>query len=720
MTVASQNVAPRPLYGNHAVAGTVLNSRGTQGTIVERTSSTDPLLTSSVSRALMGNLPTVTSAAMKRSGIIMTSGSSNCQTTSIGLVPSSVPISTGVLDTTNGNVTKAGFPAGVVSTASVVPQVVGKPIVTSASSFQGKKPIPIQPKTPNNSNVLNNPAPVAVQGSQLSGVPLISPGVPLVPQKHPAVGQQNISSVTPHGALNGVDSKGVVKTNVHAGNLSSPKSSAGIPQQSHSTTPVKRIAPKQPSILPQTVVTSSPQLMSTQRKVILPQVSHQITPQVQGALNQASSGNIQQQNQTQLIHAQQLLNLIRNQSSNVVATQPTSQLGQSQPVPSNQIRQIQQLVQQKLSSQQQPQILQQVQQKVLSPASLQVALKQNQQLGTQNLQNSQSQGIVVQEEVVAQLLQQVQQQQQQQQQHQQKSVQNVIQQQLLQQLQQQQQHQLPKQVLLQNIRPQSVSQVQNNSTFQVKLSSQEKMAMQNLKTKGAVPGTTNVQQKQFHQMINQQTINPSPQQKLVVSMDQGPKQMHSVTYSQGQVIRTSSPQGLQQAKPTLQHLKSMTTPSGQVLTNDQQTVISEMQQQQAQNVGVQKVFIIKQPELLQKLGLQGTKTQQTIQITPQQLQALKQIQLQQQAQQKLTNNVQTGVNAQSKVLMADQLKQLQQQLQGAGVKQVAIQGRTQQTLLQQQRQVTIKTQPKMQHIPRILQTSGRQTVSQVRTPPLIL
>lgn len=128
------------------------------------------------------------------------------------------------------------------------------------------------------------------------------------------------------------------------------------------------------------------------------------------------------------------------------------------------------------------------------------------------------------------------------------------------------------------------------------------------------------------------------------------------------------------------------------------------------------MFIIKQPELLQKLGLQGTKSHQTIQITPQQLQALKQFQLQQQAaKQKLaSNNLQTGSNIQPKGLTPEQLKQLQlqQQLQGSVVKQVVVQN--QQHSLQSQRQASLKTQGKMQHIPRILQTSGRQPVSQVR------
>ena len=92
------------------------------------------------------------------------------------------------------------------------------------------------------------------------------------------------------------------------------------------------------------------------------------------------------------------------------------------------------------------------------------------------------------------------------------------------------------------------------------------------------------------------------------------------------------------------------------------------------------------------------------------------MQLQQQVvKQKLTSSgLQTGSNVQTKNLTADQLKQIQlqqQQLQGSGVKQVVPQGRAQSVV---QQQVNVKTQGKMQHIPRILQTSGRQPVSQVR------
>ena len=461
-------------------------------------------------------------------------------------------------------------------------------------------------------------------------------------------------------------------------------------------------------------------MVGAQHKILLQQVSNQVTPQVQTIVNQVSPGTVQQQNHTQLIQAQQLLNLIRGQNPpNQTTQQASPQLVQSQSLPANQIKQIQQLVQQKLSNQQQqqPQVVQTVQQKVLTPAQLQAALKQNQQLTTQTVQVAQPQNIVVQEEVIKQLLQQV---------TQQKAAQSLTQQQP--QLFQQIQQPVQKQILVQNIQPQSAVQGQK-----VNIGSQAKHSNLKQRTDVAAASPVNVQlqqvlnsqQKQVHQIIGQQQVNLLPQQNIVITKDQGARLLQGVTFVQNQPNKNSTAQVLnqgivvQQAKPVVQQAKPSTTPIVQVATTTQQnTVPPTQQQQQAQNAGVQKVFIIKQPELLQKLGLQGTKTQQTIQITPQQLQALKQFQLQQQAvkQKLVSNNMQAGTNVQPKGLTTDQLKQfqLQQQLQGSAVKQVVVQSRTQQPTLQQQRQVNVKTQGKMQHIPRILQTSGRQPVSQVR------
>ena len=671
---------------------------------------------------------TFVNAVVNNNGIARTSGSANAPF-NVGIVPSAVPVSTGVnflkapgLEATSNAVNKVGS-SGLAISASPGIVAVPKPSVTSASTtFQGKKPIPIQPKTPNVSSAMSN----STAGSPGNrGMQVINSGLPVVThvaQKQSAGGQQNVSPGH-RAALNGIDSKANVRTTVAAGSAHTIKSSSGNLQPVLSTTPVKRIAPKQPSMLSQTSTMSSPpQVVGTQHKILLQQVSNQITPQVQTVVNQVSPGNVQQQNHTtQLIQAQQLLNLIRSQNPAVQVTQQTSpQLVQSQALPANQIKQIQQLVQQKLSNQQQqPSVVQTVQQKVLSPAQLQAALKQKPQLTAQTVQPTQPQNIVVQEEVIKQLLQQV---------TQQKPAQNILQpQQLFQQIQQQSQP-VQKQIIVQNIQPQSVGQGQpTKQTLQVNASAPAKHSNVNQRTDSVASPVSvqlhqvlNNQQKQVHQILGQQQVNLTPQQQI--TKDQGARLLQGVTFVQNQPNKTSTAQVLnqggivQQVNSVVQQGKSATSPVVQIVTTTQQNTLP--QTQQAQNSGVQKVFIIKQPELLQKLGLQGTKTQQTIQITPQQLQALKQFQLQQQVvKQKLSgSNLQTVSNVQPKSLTADQLKQLQlqQQLQGSGVKQVVLQTRTQQPVVQQQRQVNAKTQGKMQHIPRILQTSGRQPVSQVR------
>jgi len=642
----------------------------------------------------------------------------------VGVVPSSVPVSSGVsfmkAPTVENALNKVG---STVLRMSPTPGniAVATPVVTSSSTFQGKKPIPIQPKTPNASSPVTSST-IGSAGSR--GRQVINSGVPLVTQKQTVSGQQSVSSVGHRVALNGVDSKANVKANVVTGSFHTTISSSQVTSQPVlSTTPVKRIAPKQPNILPQTGLSSPPQMVGTPHKILVQQVSNQGTPQLQTIINQVSTGTVQQQNHTpqnqQLIQAQQLLNLIRNQTpTNQTTQQASPQLVQSQSLPANQIKQIQQLVQQKLSNQQQqPQVVQTVQQqKVLTPVQLQAALKQNQQLTTQTVQ-TQPQNIVVQEEVIKQLLQQV---------TQQKTTQNLAQQQP--QLFQQIQQPVQKQILVQNVQPQSTGQGQQPSAqVQGNIGSQVKHLNLEQRT-AASPVNVQLQQvlgnqpKQVQQILGQQQVNLLPHQNLVITKDQGARLLQGITFVQNQPNKNSAAQVLgqgvvvQQSKPVVQQSKPGTTPLVHVVRTTQQNAVPQTQQQQAQNAGVQKVFIIKQPELLQKLGLQGAKTQQTIQITPQQLQALKQFQLQQQAakQKLVSNNLQTGANVQPKVLTTEQLKQLQlhQQLQGSTVKQVSVQGTTQQSALQQQRQVTLKTQGKMQHIPRILQTSGRQPVSQ--------
>ena len=646
---------------------------------------------------------TFVNAVVNNNSVARTSGSTTASY-NVGVVPSSVPFSTGVSFVKAPAMENALNKGGsAVLGMSVAPGsiAVAKPVVTSAAaSFQGKKPIPIQPKTPNASSAVTSST-VGSPGNR--GRQVINSGVSLVTQKQSVTGPQSASPVGHRVTLNGIDSKANMKANVVTGSFHTTKSSLGNSQPILSSTPVKRIAPKQPNILPQTGL-SPPQIVGTQQKILLQQVSNQVAPQV-------STGTIPQQNHTQLIQAQQLLNLIRSQNPTTQTTQQASaQLVQSQSLPANQIKQIQQLVQQKLSNQQQqPQVVQTVQHKVLTPAQLQAALKQNQPLTTQTVQAPQPQNIVVQEEVIKQLLQQV---------TQQKTTQHLVQQQpqLFQQIQQPGQ----KHILVQNVQ-QSTTQGQQNTQLQVNISPQMKHSNIKQRTEVAAASSVNVQQlqqKQVQQVPGQQQVNLLPQQNVVITKDQGARLLQGATFVQNQPNKNSTAQVLnQQAKPVLQQTKpGGTTPIVQVATTTQQNIVFQTQQQQAQNAGVQKVFIIKQPELLQKLGLQGTKTQQTIQITPQQLQALKQFQLQQQVvkQKLVSNNLQTGSNVQPKGLTTDQLKQLQlqQQLQGSTVKQVVVQSRTQQPP-QQQRQVSVKTQGKMQHIPRILQTSGRQPVSQV-------
>lgn len=660
---------------------------------------------------------TFVNAVVHNNSVARTSGSTP-ESCTVGVVPSSVPLSSGVNFLKPHSVENTGTKVGsAVLGMSVAPGsiAVSKPVVSStAPLFQGKKPIPIQPKTPNASS--------AVTGSTIGspgnrGRQDLNSAIPLVAQKQSVTGQQSVSTLGQHVALNGIDSKGNMKTNAVGGNFRSVKSLSPNNSQPilSSTTPVKRIAPKQPNILPQQTGLSPSHMVGTKQKIVLQQVSNQNTPQVQAIINQVPSGTVQKQNHSQLIQAQQLLNLIRGQTPTTHATQ----LIQSQSLPANQIKQIQQLVQQKLSNQQQqPQIAQTVQQKVLTPAQLQAALKQNQLVTTQTVQAPQPQNIVVQEEVIKQLLQQV---------SQQKSAQNLVQQQpqLFQHIQQSGQ----KQILVQNVPTQSTAQGQQNTQLQVNVSPQVRHSNLRQRTEVTAASPVNVQlqqvlntqQKQVGQVLGQQQGNLLTHQNLVITKDQGARLLQGVTFVQNQPNKVSTAQVLnhgvviQQAKPVLQQAKPGVTPIVQIAATTPSTV-SQTKAQPAQNTGVQKVFIIKQPELLQKLGLQGTKSHQTIQITPQQLQALKQFQLQQQAaKQKLaSNNLQTGSNIQPKGLTPEQLKQLQlqQQLQGSAVKQVVVQN--QQHSLQSQRQASLKTQGKMQHIPRILQTSGRQPVSQVK------
>ncbi|XP_022797993.1 putative uncharacterized protein DDB_G0271606 isoform X1 [Stylophora pistillata] len=701
-----------PLNVSNLLAST-LNSSSTRESGVNNMLPVNTRIASQVSgTSLPSSLSSVPQNTLVNSAVnnsSMTKNSSSPGTPfTVGVVPSSVPVSSGAnfLKAGKESLGSVGNKTGSALGISSSP----KPVATTGSAFQGKKPIPIQPKTPNISSAVTSST-VGTTGTR--GIQIMNPGLPIVMQKQSAVAQQSMASPGHRVVLNGTDSKTNMKANVAPVNVHSNKSPQGVIQPILSTTPVKRIAPKQPSILPQTGMSSPPQIVGTQHKILLQQVSNQITPQVQTVVNQVSPGNVQQQNHTQLIQAQQLLNLIRGQNPSTQTTQQTStQLTQSQALPANQIKQIQQLVQQKLSNQQQQlPVVQALQQNVLNPAQLQATLKQNQQFTTQTVQAAQPQNVVVQEEVIKQLLQQV---------SQQKTMQKLVQpQQIFQQIPQQSQS-VQKQILIQNIQPQGQQAAQ---TLQVNVNTPTKPSNLNQRTDVTMSPANiqlqqvlNSQQKQQVVSLGHQQVNLTQQQQ--VSKDQGARVLQGVTFIPSQLNKTSVAQvsnqgGVRQVNSVVQQGKTGMAPVVHVVTTTQQNTVSQVQQQQAQ-AGVQKVFIIKQPELLQKLGLQGGKTQQTIQITPQQLQALKQLQLQQQVvKQKLgSGGLQTGSNVQTKNLTVDQLKQIQlqqHQLQGSGVKQVVPNSRAQPVV---QQQVNVKTQGKMQHIPRILQTSGRQPVSQ--------
>lgn len=232
---------------------------------------------------------------------------------------------------------------------------------------------------------------------------------------------------------------------------------------------------------------------------------------------------------------------------------------------------------------------------------------------------------------------------------------------------------------------------------------------------------------QLQNLINQQQ---QQQAKVIhnsqqVSQAKQPNQnstvfVQNVMGTQGQTLKTqqvgTTPPVTQQ-NVILQQKQPLASSQGGSTTIQQ---LTPAQVQQLQNLGaVQKVFIIKQPEILQKLGVQGAKQTQTIQITPQQLQALQQMQNQQQpSQQKIIiqNNTQGG-NKATTVLNAQQVKQLHSLQQQAGKTPQSPQTLIQRQALAQQlqkqlsSQQTSKTPTKMAHVPRILQTSGRQPVS---------
>ncbi|XP_032238635.1 putative mediator of RNA polymerase II transcription subunit 12 isoform X2 [Nematostella vectensis] len=669
-------------------------------------------------------------------------------------------------------------------------------------SFQGKKPIPIQPKTPS-----------IVQGSSstMTGIPTnILKGLQ-VPNQVRVPQTMSTSSLV----INGAESP-VQQVNI--------RTQAPVNQQVL-VTPPKRIAPKQQVMSPPTNsqgIGSTGNVIQMQPTRTIAQTMQVVSPGVQvcGAMQvpQVSS------TLTQILPQQQLVNVVQQQR----LSQPTVTATACQ---SNQhVQQIQQLVQQKFNNQQEQPSLQ-PQQKGFTPAQLQTALKQTKMLAQST---GQQPSLQVQQQILKQLLLL---QQAQGQDNKPQSI--VIQQQqqpvVVQQQQQQQPIVVPLQQLKQQpqqvvIQQQGVPQGQQQSNVIQRLQQQVNVSTQSVAGQMEIKfvtanqqqataasnsnfGTQQVQLNSLamgnivstsgHQVATQlisgqpiygNTILTTSNQGTAVGQHQGSKQVY-VSFSQsnsGQPIYiVSQPQIIVQQNNSnvktvtssvqqqtvadqqkqLQQIlaQSRTSQSAAVVPNVQQrnqatlgqtasainaspivsqtpyivqvsqapqssvaqpklasTTLSSnvpvqqltaQQIQQLQNSGgVQKVLIIKQPELLQKLGVQGLKPQQTIQITPQQLQVLQKLHSQQQTTtQKGSILTKPMAGTQPKLLTAQQLKQLQVLQQ----QQAASGNKSNQPLLLQQKQVmvqqlqrqlqTSKSTTKTQ-LPRILQTTGRQPV----------
>lgn len=257
-------------------------------------------------------------------------------------------------------------------------------------------------------------------------------------------------------------------------------------------------------------------------------------------------------------------------------------------------------------------------------------------------------------------------------------------------------------VLQQNVQPSSAGLTTTAGTtvnipIQSLLQSQQKqLTTQSIPTQQQVKtsGNTILQVQQAKQITQPAVViqNQAIQRQNVTPIKQGNTQQNIVIQTKPGVMATQGGTTIQQLTPA--------------------------QLQQLQNSGsVQKVLIIKQPEVLQKLAnVQGGKSPQAIQITPQQLQALQQMQNQQTstAQKIIIQSKGDGTNPTTTVLTAQQLKQLQQSLQQQVGGNKIVQIPQKQTLVQQIQQQNTKTPAKMAHVPRILQTSGRQVTSQVR------
>lgn len=639
-------------------------------------------------------------------------------------------------------------------------------------AIQAKKPIPIQPKNP-----ALIPQPVNIQAQNSSILKGLQYYTNTSQMKQPAATGQQIPfpSSTAQIVINGVNTAQTSS----ATTCRQPVRTQTVPQVLLSPSQ-KRIAPKQQPLLSQAVLSSPQQtlqqtLQQSQQRVLTPGQSsaHTLTQPVfvqqqstaQSSLHQKhivtqqnSSQPLQVQNSVQIKQSnpgvpaqqsqvQQIVNLVQEQQGSVL--QGGSSI--AQPTANIQVAQMQAEIFKKAQQLHQVQVTQQnmqkeqQHQKVMMSSTAQGATtlptSEGTMQSTSTLQNVQSKtNLLIQQQFIKQFLEQKKQQLQTstQLQQQQKLQQQQQQVQHQQKIQQQQQIKVSQKTALQPLQGLNVLQQQ-------KLVQQIQQKLQQKAGQPPVSGAHQVLQQQEQQkgvtqiskaVSAQSTVQPN--QVLVVTsqaagstkpvhlqqmMDQQQRQMQQIlgqqqgTVSQQQKIIVANQPVMKTAVQTSQATSTQQTPKQQQSTAAANTL--------------QKVFIIKQPQVLQKLGMQGIKPQQTVQITPQQLQVLKQFQQQQQilaSNNKLPlSSGQTSSQQTTTVITQQQLKKLQlhlqqqqqqQQSQGSVIKQALSQPQQQRQTLDQQLQPRTtqqqgNTKVLAKQLPRILQTSGRQPVNQV-------
>ena len=676
----------------------------------------------------------------------------------------------------------------VVSTPNVKTNIgLTKTHSLTPIAIQAKKPIPIQPKNP-----ALMPQPINIQAqssSMLKGLQYFANTSPVKQAAVAAAGQQMPFPVSSaQFVMNGVNT---VQPASSSSCLQSIRTQA-VPQVLLSPSQ-KRLAPKQQPLLTQAVLSSPQQslqqtLQQSQERILQPNqnASHTNTQSVFLQQQSAPQLNLQQKHVTQqnspqplqsqnsviqtkqtntatgqLSQAQQILNLVQEQHGSAlqvggVIPQSTTNTGQ---IPAERFKNVQQLNQVQLTQQQNGQIEQQQPKAVLSTSTQGAASTSE---GTtplstvlQNVQ--QKSNLLIPQQFIKTLLDQKQQQQQSVSQLPKTNQDQLSQQQLLpqqqkfnQSLQQQQSqhHQqqtkllqtsvaqplqgldiLQQQKLLQQLQQQlqqKAGQSQMSGEQQVLQQQQQKVVLQVPK---AMPAQSTAQPNQVV-IVTSQSAGASKPGHLQQMMDQQQRQLQEILGQQ----QVAVPQQQKVVIANQPVLKTAVQTSQTTCTTTQQTPKVQQQNSAASGNTLQKVFIIKQPQVLQKLGMQGIKPQQTVQITPQQLQVLKQFQQQQQLVSNSNNKLpltmsQTGVQ-QTTVITQQQLKKLQlqvqqqQQSQGPSVIKQALSQTQPRVSVQQRQALDQQLQPRstqqqgntkvlMKQLPRILQTSGRQPVNQV-------